>query len=50
MFKEEPEHFIDIYFNNNGELSSRRSVTVELMKSLSKYYKDGVNQILETSR
>ena len=50
IFKEEPENFIDIYFNNNGELSSRRSVTVELMKSLAKYYKEGVNQILQSSR
>ena len=39
MFKEEHDHFLSIHFEQ-AETNTRHSVTVDLLKSLSKNYKD----------
>lgn len=45
-FAEEPQCFIETYFENS-DLESRRAQTIELFKSLGRYYKESVTQIMK---
>ena len=45
-FNEEPASFIESYFELS-DINSRRTVTVDLLKSLSKYYNSEISQQIQ---